>query len=130
MQAPGLNSDTAKHIRLQLESAMLNVDIAYNVIDTCAISNNSVTAEQCQPLLLQLRSIKNLLMSVDTSFGHHLFTKFTAEATKYHNTVLYLPSPNANSKCNRIANDFTHEIDRITDILHDNTGYKWIDKSE
>jgi len=83
MKAPGLNSDTAKHIRLQLESAMLNVDIAYNVIDTCAISSNSVTAEQCQPLLLQLRSIKNLLMSVDTSFGHHLFSQFLANEAAY-----------------------------------------------
>ena len=83
MPAPGLNSYTAKHIRLQLESAMLNVDIAHNVIDTCAISSNSVTHEQCQTLLLQLQAIKNLLMSVDTSFGHHLFSQFLANEAAY-----------------------------------------------
>jgi hypothetical protein len=83
MKAPGLNHDTAEYTRLQLKSAMLNIDIAHNVIDTCAISSNSVTHEQCQTLLLQLQAIKNLLMSVDTSFGRNLFSQFLANEAAY-----------------------------------------------
>ena len=54
----------------------------------------------------------------------------TRKITAFHNVTLYLPNPSAKNHENRIANDFSLEIDRITDILHDNTGYKWIDRSE
>ena len=80
---PGLNSDTAKHIRLQIMAAMTNVDIAHNTIDTCAISHDSITAEQCQALLLQLQAAKSILMSVDTSMGHHLLSQFLANEAAY-----------------------------------------------
>ena len=83
MRAPGLNPDTVKYIRLNIEAAMLNVDISHNTIDTCAISSNSITHEQCQTLLLQLQAAKNILMSVDTSMGQHLIEQFVANEEKY-----------------------------------------------
>ena len=76
MKAPGLSPDTVKYIRHNIEAAMLNVDISHNTIDTCAVSHNSTTANQCQVLLLQLQAIKNLLLSVETSLGHHLVSQF------------------------------------------------------
>ena len=51
------------------------------------------------------------------------------ETAYFHNVTLYMPMP-AKAHSNRITNDFALEIDRITDILHDNTGYKWIDNTE
>ena len=50
--------------------------------------------------------------------------------TAFHNVTLYLPNPSEKHNANRIANDFTTEIDLITHILHDNTGYKWINDTE
>tara|TARA_R110000822_G_scaffold74028_7_gene178022 strand:+ start:1171 stop:1428 length:258 start_codon:yes stop_codon:yes gene_type:complete len=63
-------------MRHNIDAAMLNVDITHNTIDTCAVSSTSTTHNQCQVLLLQLQAIKNLLMSVETSLGHHLVTQF------------------------------------------------------
>ena len=51
------------------------------------------------------------------------------ETAYFHNVTLHLPMP-AKLHSNRLTNDFTLEIDRITDILHDNSGYKWIDNTE
>ena len=101
----------------------LLIDGARNLIRVTNRMHN--LARESTNHIARLTNIANSNISAD-----EMRTKFTAEATKYHNTVLYLPSPNANSKCNRIANDFSHEIDRITDILHDNSGYKWIDNTE
>lgn len=83
MQAPGLNPDTVKYIRHNIEAAMLNVDICHDTINTCAISSSSITHNQCQTLLLQLQAAKNILMSVDTSMGHHLIEQFLANEEKY-----------------------------------------------
>ena len=48
--------------------------------ELCLLDNTNLkvwlTHNQCQVLLLQLQAIKNLLMSVETSLGHHLVTQF------------------------------------------------------
>ena len=81
MPAPGLNPDTVKYIRHNIEAAMLNVDIALN-FDICAL-RVFITHDQCQTLLLQLRAAKNILMSADTSMGHNLIEQFVANEEKY-----------------------------------------------
>ena len=54
----------------------------------------------------------------------------TKKIDRFFNITLYLPNPHDKTPENRIANDFSKEIDRNTDILHDNSGYKWIDNTE
>ena len=76
MKAPGLNRDIVTYLRLQIGAAMTNVDIAHNTIDTCAVSSTSTTHNQCQVLILQLQAINSLLLSVETSLGHHLVSQF------------------------------------------------------
>ena len=89
MKAPGLNRDIVTYLRLQIGAAMTNVDIAHNTIDTCAVSSTSTTHNQCQVLILQLQAAKNILMSVDTSMGHHLIEQFMAneKATTIDNVI-------------------------------------------
>ena len=73
---PGLNPETVTYIRHNLTCAMQNVTIAHNTIDTCAVSSTSTTHNQCQVLILQLQAINSLLLSVETSLGHHLVSQF------------------------------------------------------
>ena len=54
----------------------------------------------------------------------------TKKITAFHNATLYLPNPSDKTPDNRIASDFSKDIDRFTDILHDNTEYKCIDNTE
>ena len=86
---PGLNPETVTYIRHNLTCAMQNVTIAHNTIDTCAVSSTSTTHNQCQVLILQLQAAKNILMSVDTSMGHHLIEQFMAneKATTIDNVI-------------------------------------------
>jgi hypothetical protein len=80
--------------------------------------------------LQQKAHIRELQEFAADAGATHPEDTIASKITAFHNATMYLPNPSAKNHENRIANDFSLEIDRFTDILHDNTGYKWIDRSE
>ena len=110
------------HAPITLQSAMcmitLLIDGARNLINY---------TNRLHSLALQQRShiqeLHELLAEMHCS-------KTTKKIDRCFNITLYLPNPHDKTPENRIASDFSKEIDRFTDILHDNTGYKWIDNTE
>lgn len=114
------------HEPLTLRSALcmitLLIDGARNLI--------RVTNRLHNLALQQKAHIRELHKFVDEAGAVHPEDAIASRITAFHNATLYLPNPSDKTPDNRIASDFSKEIDRFTDILHDNTGYKWIDNTE
>jgi len=114
------------HAPINLQSAMcmitLLIDGARNLI---RVTNrlHSLTLQQ-KSHIRELHDILNDLPETERPDG------VTDMMLRFYNVTLYLPNPSDKTHDNRIASDFSKEIDRFTDILHDNTGYKWIDNTE
>ena len=79
----GLNKDTVNYIRLQLDAAKTNVTIAYNTMDVCSISHNSITAAQTTSIMHQMDAIRSQLMALETQFGKFLMEQFIRNEKKY-----------------------------------------------
>ena len=110
------------HAPLTLKNAMcmitLLIDGARNLIRVTNRLHNLALQQKSH-----IRELHEIL-------GEMHCNETTKKITAFHNATLYLPNPSDKTPDNRIASDFSKDIDRFTDILHDNTEYKCIDNTE